>query len=79
MKRFIYLIIICTLLVGCKGNQQKTALAESDGKPMVTVTIPPYQYFVDKIAHDKVDVNVMVCRRQSRDLRTHCPADGGTL
>ena len=60
MKRFIYLIIICTLLVGCKGNQQKTALAESDGKPMVTVTIPPYQYFVDKIAKDKVDVNVMV-------------------
>ena len=60
MKRFIYLIIICTLLVGCKGNQQKTALAESDGKPMVTVTIPPYQYFVDKIAEDKVDVNVMV-------------------
>ena len=60
MKRFIYLIIICTLLVGCKGNQQKTALAESDGKPMVTVTIPPYQYFVDKIAQDKVDVNVMV-------------------
>lgn len=60
MKRFIYLIIICTLLVGCKGNQQKTTLAESDGKPMVTVTIPPYQYFVDKIAQDKVDVNVMV-------------------
>ena len=60
MKRFIYLIIICTLLVGCKSNQQKTALAESDGKPMVTVTIPPYQYFVDKIAKDKVEVNVMV-------------------
>ena len=60
MKRFIYLIIICTLLVGCKGNQQKTTLAESDGKPMVTVTIPPYQYFVDKIAQDKVGVNVMV-------------------
>lgn len=60
MKRFIYLIIICTLLVGCKGNQQKAALTESDGKPMVTVTIPPYQYFVDKIAEDKVDVNVMV-------------------
>ena len=53
MKRFIYLIIICTLLVGCKGNQQKTALAESDGKPMVTVTIPPYQYFVDKIAETR--------------------------
>ena len=27
---------------------------------MVTVTIPPYKYFVDKIAENKVDVNVMV-------------------
>ncbi len=60
MKRFLYLIIICTLLVGCKGNQQKAGMAESNAKPTVTVTIPPYQYFVDKIAKDKVDVNVMV-------------------
>jgi len=29
-------------------------------KPTVTVTIPPYQYFVEQIAGDKVDVNVMV-------------------
>ena len=35
-------------------------MAESNAKPTVTVTIPPYQYFVDKIAGDKVDVNVMV-------------------
>lgn len=60
MKRFLYLIIICTLWVGCKSNQQKAGMAESNAKPTVTVTIPPYQYFVDKIAGDKVDVNVMV-------------------
>uniref|UniRef100_UPI00402660DC metal ABC transporter solute-binding protein, Zn/Mn family n=1 Tax=Prevotella sp. TaxID=59823 RepID=UPI00402660DC len=35
-------------------------MAESNAKPTVTVTIPPYQYFVEKIAGDKVDVNVMV-------------------
>ena len=47
-------------MVGCKSNQQKAGMAESNAKPTVTVTIPPYQYFVDKIAGDKVDVNVMV-------------------
>ena len=47
-------------MVGCKSNQQKAGMAKSNAKPTVTVTIPPYQYFVDKIAEDKVDVNVMV-------------------
>lgn len=47
-------------MVGCKSNQQKAGMAENNAKPTVTVTIPPYQYFVDKIAGDKVDVNVMV-------------------
>ena len=47
-------------MVGCKSNQQKASMAESNAKPTVTVTIPPYQYFVEKIAGDKVDVNVMV-------------------
>lgn len=47
-------------MVGCKSNQQKAGMDESNAKPTVTVTIPPYQYFVDKIAGDKVDVNVMV-------------------
>ena len=47
-------------MVGCKSNQQKAGMAESNAKPTVTVTIPPYQYFVEKIAGDKVDVNIMV-------------------
>ena len=47
-------------MVGCKSNQQKAGMAESNAKPTVTVTIPPYKYFVEKIAEDKVDVNVMV-------------------
>ena len=60
MKRFLYLIIFFTVLVSCKSNKQKAGLTENNAKPTVTVTIPPYKYFVEKIAEDKVDVNVMV-------------------
>ena len=69
MRKYLYLIILCVVFAGCKGSQQKgntaesngkESVANSDGKPAVTVTIPPYKFFVDKIAGDKVDVNVMV-------------------
>ena len=65
MKRFLYLIILCVILAGCKGTPQKQAdsgNASGTEKPAVTVTvtISPYKYFVDKIAEGKVDVNVMV-------------------
>lgn len=60
MRKYLYLIILCVVFAGCKSNQQKAGMAESNAKPTVTVTIPPYQYFVDKIAENKVDVNVMV-------------------
>ena len=67
MKRFLYLIILCVILAGCKGTPQKQADSGKDSeteKPAVTVTvtvtISPYKYFVDQIAKDKVDVNVMV-------------------
>ena len=65
MKRFLYLIILCIILAGCKGTPQKQAdsgKASRTEKPAVTVTvtISPYKYFVDQIAKGKVDVNVMV-------------------
>ena len=67
MKRFLYLIILCVILAGCKGTPQKLAdSGKTSGteKPAVTVTvtvtISPYKYFVDQIAKGKVDVNVMV-------------------
>ena len=67
MKRFLYLIILCVILAGCKGTPQKqadTGKASGTEKPAVTVTvtvtISPYKYFVDQIAEGKVDVNVMV-------------------
>ncbi len=67
MKRFLYFIILCVILAGCKGTPQKQAdSGKTSGteKPAVTVTvtvtISPYKYFVDQIAKGKVDVNVMV-------------------
>ena len=65
MKRFLYLIILCIILAGCKGTPQKQAdSGKTSGKEKpavtVTVTISPYKYFVDQIAKGKVDVNVMV-------------------
>ena len=67
MKRFLYLIILCVILAGCKGTPQKQAdsgKASGTEKPAVTVTvtvtISPYKYFVDQIAKGKVNVNVMV-------------------
>lgn len=65
MKRFLYIIILCVILAGCKGTPQKQAdSGKTSGteKPAVTVTvtISPYKYFVDQIAKGKVDVNVMV-------------------
>lgn len=67
MKRFLYLIILCVILAGCKGTPQKQADSGKDSeteKPAVTVTvtvtISPYKYFVDQIAKGKVNVNVMV-------------------
>ncbi len=60
MRQFFYLIILCVVIAGCKGTQKKAATGGENSKPMVTVTIPPYQYFVEMIAGNKVDVNVMV-------------------
>lgn len=69
MKRYIYiiiynLIILTGLLAGCwlascKGPGKQNA-AQDGTKPTVSVTISPYKYFVEQIAGDKVNVNVMV-------------------
>lgn len=51
-KVFIPYYIMCGF-AGCKGSQQKgntaesngkESVANSDGKPAVTVTIPPYKF-----------------------------------
>lgn len=53
---FIGFGIFVTKFMACS----KEYIPAYDSKPTVTVTIPPYQYFVKQIAGNKVDVNVMV-------------------
>lgn len=58
MKKILYFIILCTLLAGCKRKGDKKEFDPS--KPTVSVTIEPFRYFVEQIAGDDVNVNVMV-------------------
>ena len=49
------LVILSSLLLGaCQAQQTET------DKPMVFVSIPPQKYFVERIAGDSVDVQIMV-------------------
>ena len=58
MKQFFYLILFCAVFAGCKGKSDKKEFDPS--KPTVSVTIEPFRYFVEQIAGDDVNVNVMV-------------------
>lgn len=70
MKRFLHLIILSScmitgcicMLASCKNvnsyNKGKDGL--DPNKPTVTVTIEPFRYFVEQIAGNDVNVNVMV-------------------
>lgn len=51
------LLTKAVFLTGCKGGKKN---AFDPNKPTVTVTIDPYRYFVNQIAGDDVNVNVMV-------------------
>ena len=59
MKRYIYLIIISCILTSCLLASCKGTSTDND-KPTVSVTIEPFRYFVEQIAGDDVNVNVMV-------------------
>lgn len=70
MKRFLHLIILSScmitvcicMLASCKNsnsyNNGKDGI--DPNKPTVTVTIEPFRYFVEQIAGNDVNVNVMV-------------------
>ena len=70
MKRFLHLIILSScmitgcicMLASCKnGNSYNNGKDGIDpNKPTVTVTIEPFRYFVEQIAGNDVNVNVMV-------------------
>lgn len=57
MAGYALLSIILIAFTGCKGNKKN---AFDPNKPTVTVTIEPFRYFVEQIAGDDVNVNVMV-------------------
>ena len=51
------LSVILLCLTNCNGSKKNTF---DPNKPTVTVTIEPFRYFVNQIAGDDVNVNVMV-------------------
>ena len=54
----IGVLIVCVLVMSACGP--KPAETNADGKLLVTVSILPEQYFVERIGGDHVAVNVMV-------------------
>ena len=54
---FVLVLLVASFLTSCKGNKSK---AFDPSKPTVTVTIEPFRYFVEQIAGDDVNINVMV-------------------
>jgi zinc transport system substrate-binding protein len=56
-KNFALLIIIPLLVTACQGSQES---GNEETSLVVTVSIPPQAYFVDRVAGDAVTVNVMV-------------------
>ncbi|MCK9207522.1 MAG: zinc ABC transporter substrate-binding protein, partial [Salinivirgaceae bacterium] len=56
MKQFLVSILVLVVWIGtgCISNAPKSA------KPVVTVSIIPQQFFVNQIAGDWLEVNVMI-------------------
>lgn len=52
--RFIIILLSVLFITGCESHKK------SGAKPVVTVTIEPYKYFVESIAGDKVSVQTLV-------------------
>jgi zinc transport system substrate-binding protein len=57
MKKLSTIGIALLLLVACQPRQ---ANQQADGKPVVTVSILPQKFFIEKIAGDYFNVNVLV-------------------
>jgi zinc transport system substrate-binding protein len=56
MKKILILIAFLAIIAGCKTNNKGV----SDQKPIVTVSILPQKFFIDRISGNLIDVNVMV-------------------
>ncbi len=53
-KYLLFFILPLTLLAGCKSGPP------ADSRPVVTVSIMPYQWFVEQLAGDRFRINVLV-------------------
>ncbi|MFH0759992.1 MAG: zinc ABC transporter substrate-binding protein [Bacteroidota bacterium] len=54
-RGLVFLIPVLILIAGCGTDPSKNA-----DKPIVTVTILPFRYFVEQLSGDRFDVNVLV-------------------
>lgn len=59
MQKGILLIAMLILALGCQSSRQKKSATTVD-KPKVTVSIIPQKFFIEQIAGDMFDVNIMV-------------------
>lgn len=57
MKRLMIVVVLATLFVSCSSNKKKDKAAEAD---VVTVSILPQKTFVEKIAGNDFEVNVLI-------------------
>ena len=57
MKQILLTVVIAVFLFSCSSNKNKTG---SEGKPVVAVSILPQKTFVEKIAGDDFDIQVLV-------------------
>jgi zinc transport system substrate-binding protein len=58
IQRYLFLIAIILLLGGMSGCNMHSE--NTDGKPVVSVSILPLQYFVDRLSGEALEVNVMI-------------------
>ena len=57
MKKIILIFIVTTILFSCNPGKTKK---EETGKKVITVSILPQKIFVEKIAGDDFEVNVLI-------------------
>ncbi|MGE0089187.1 MAG: metal ABC transporter solute-binding protein, Zn/Mn family [Bacteroidales bacterium] len=68
MKKLIIIVLLLSVVFGCGNNQS----SKNEIKPIVTVSILPQKYFIDRITNGKIDVNVMV--PEGNDPHTYEPS-----
>ncbi len=67
MNKYLILILLTGfILTACNANKEAT------NKPVVSVSIAPQKYFIDRLLNDSIEVNVMI--PQGADHSTYAPS-----